>query len=170
RLNKSGIDSQLAIETSGHAALKENYFLDDGAYLVTRLLIEVARLKKQGHTISDLIADLAEPKESVEFRLNIKQDDFKAYGNAMIADLEEYANNQPNFLIAPDNHEGIRVSFDEKNGNGWFLVRLSLHDPLIPVNVESDVCGGAKLITQTLYQFLSKYDGLDLSSIKDYLK
>ncbi|MEG2521081.1 MAG: phosphomannomutase/phosphoglucomutase [Christensenellaceae bacterium] len=170
RLNKSGIDSQLAIETSGHAALKENYFLDDGAYLVTRLLIEVARLKKQGHTISDLIADLAEPKESVEFRLNIKQDDFKAYGNAMIADLEEYANTQPNFLIAPDNHEGIRVSFDEKNGNGWFLVRLSLHDPLIPVNVESDVCGGAKLITQTLYQFLSKYDGLDLSSIKDYLK
>ena len=25
RLNKEGIDSQLAIETSGHAALKENY-------------------------------------------------------------------------------------------------------------------------------------------------
>ncbi|MEI3518579.1 MAG: hypothetical protein V8R14_03920 [Clostridia bacterium] len=31
-LNAEGIDCQLAIETSGHAALKENYFLDDGAY------------------------------------------------------------------------------------------------------------------------------------------
>ncbi|MDD4201091.1 MAG: phosphomannomutase/phosphoglucomutase, partial [Eubacteriales bacterium] len=30
-LNKEGIDCQLAIETSGHAALKENFFLDDGA-------------------------------------------------------------------------------------------------------------------------------------------
>ena len=32
RLNAAGQDCQLAIETSGHAALKENYFLDDGAY------------------------------------------------------------------------------------------------------------------------------------------
>ncbi len=31
RLNESGIDSQLAIETSGHGAFKENFFLDDGA-------------------------------------------------------------------------------------------------------------------------------------------
>lgn len=42
RLNAAGQDCQLAIETSGHAALKENYFLDDGAYLVTRFLMEIA--------------------------------------------------------------------------------------------------------------------------------
>ena len=47
RLNREGHDSQLAMETSGHGALKENYFLDDGAYLVTRLLIELARAKKR---------------------------------------------------------------------------------------------------------------------------
>ena len=29
------------IETSGHGALKENHFLDDGAYLAVKLLIEV---------------------------------------------------------------------------------------------------------------------------------
>jgi phosphomannomutase len=34
RLNQAGQESWLAIETSGHGALKENYFLDDGAYLV----------------------------------------------------------------------------------------------------------------------------------------
>lgn len=169
RLNESGTDSQLAIETSGHAALKENYFLDDGAYLVTRLLIEMAKLKKQGHTISDLIADLKEPLESEEFRLNIGVDDFKAYGNDMIAALDAYAKQQPEFNIAPDNHEGIRVSFDEENGNGWFLVRLSLHDPLIPVNVESDEQGGARIITEKLFAFLKGYDKLDLSPIENYL-
>ena len=35
-LDQNGVDSQLAIETSGHAAYKENYFLDDGAYLATQ--------------------------------------------------------------------------------------------------------------------------------------
>ena len=170
RLNENGVDSQLAIETSGHAALKENYFLDDGAYLVTRLLIEMAKLKKQGHTISDLISDLKEPFESREFRLNIGTDDFKAYGNEMIVALEEYAKKQPDFKIAPDNHEGIRVSFDKEQGAGWFLVRLSLHDPLIPVNVESDREGGVRIITEKLYAFLKDYDKLDLSPIERYLK
>ncbi len=169
RLNESGTDSQLAIETSGHAALKENYFLDDGAYLVTRLLIEMAKLKKDGHSISDLIADLKEPAESEEFRLGIKEDDFRAYGESMIADLKEYAKTQPSFQIAPDNHEGVRVSFGSEDGNGWFLVRLSLHDPLIPVNVESDSKGGAKQITKTLYAFLKSYGSLDLAPVEEYL-
>ncbi|MEA5004017.1 MAG: phosphomannomutase/phosphoglucomutase [Christensenella sp.] len=169
RLNENGTDSQLAIETSGHAALKENYFLDDGAYLVTRLLIELAKLKKNGHSISDLIADLKEPAESKEFRLNIGVEDFKAYGNQLIEDLTAYAKQDATFEIAPDNHEGIRVSFDKDHGNGWFLVRLSLHDPLIPVNVESDEPGGAYVITQKLYAFLKQYDKLDLSPVKKYL-
>lgn len=30
QLNQDGIDTQLMMETSGHGALKENYFLDDG--------------------------------------------------------------------------------------------------------------------------------------------
>jgi phosphomannomutase len=45
RLNKEGKESYLAIETSGHAALKENYFLDDGAYLIAKILIKMAKLK-----------------------------------------------------------------------------------------------------------------------------
>ena len=42
RLNREGVDCPLAIETSGHAAFRENGFLDDGAYLVTKILIEMA--------------------------------------------------------------------------------------------------------------------------------
>ena len=80
RLNGLGQDSQLAIETSGHGAFKENYFLDDGAYIVTKLLIELARGKKEGYTLESMIATLEEPAESVEFRMNILLDDFKPYG------------------------------------------------------------------------------------------
>jgi Phosphoglucomutase/phosphomannomutase, alpha/beta/alpha domain III len=36
-LNSKGIDSQLAIETSGHGALKENHMLDDGAYMAMKV-------------------------------------------------------------------------------------------------------------------------------------
>ena len=45
-LNDSDVDCQLAIETSGHAAYKENYFLDDGAFLATKIVIKMAQLKK----------------------------------------------------------------------------------------------------------------------------
>ena len=47
RLNSAGIDCPLAIETSGHAALRENYFLDDGMYLVTRAHLSKPCSRKQ---------------------------------------------------------------------------------------------------------------------------
>lgn len=170
RLNNLGQDSQLAIETSGHGALKENYFLDDGAYLVTKLLIELARGKKQGYTLESLIANLKEPKESVEFRMNIALDDFKPYGLSVIEQLGEYAKTQEGWEIAPSNYEGIRVNLDSTHGNGWFLLRMSLHDPLLPLNVESDTIGGAKIIAKALYEFIKKFDKLEISSIKSFIE
>ena len=59
-LREEGIDARLAIETSGHAAYEENYFLDDGAYLATKIVIKTALLHKDGKGISSLIADMAE--------------------------------------------------------------------------------------------------------------
>ncbi len=169
KLNNNGQDSQLAIETSGHGALKENYFLDDGAYLVTKLLIELARGKKQGYTLNSLISTLKEPKESVEFRMNILLDDFKSYGQKVIDELTEFAKVESGFSLAPNNFEGVRVNLDDKNGNGWFLLRLSLHDPLLPLNIESNEVGGAKIIANKLYNFIKKYDKLDVSSLEKYL-
>ena len=165
RLNGLGQDSQIAIETSGHGAFKENYFLDDGAYIVTKLLIELARGKKEGYTLESLIATLKEPAESVEFRMNILLDEFKEYGQSVIADLNEYAKNQQGWSIAPDNYEGVRVNLDENHGNGWFLLRLSLHDPLLPLNIESNEVGGAKKIAKELCEFIKKYDKLDAKAL-----
>lgn len=165
RLNNDGQDSQLAIETSGHGALKENYFLDDGAYLVTKLIIELARGKKEGYTLASLISELKEPRESCEFRMNILLDDFRAFGEQLIEALSEYAKKQEGWSIAPSNFEGLRVDLDEAHGNGWFLLRLSLHDPLMPLNIESDSEGGAMKIAVALYEYLKGFRDLDVSSL-----
>ena len=165
-LNNSGTDCQVAIETSGHAALKENYFLDDGAYLAVKLIIKMAQLVKEGKQLSSIIESLQEPKEAGEFRLTINTEDFKPYGQKLIDELEQYAKSQQGWVIADDNREGIRVSFDKDGGDGWFLLRLSLHDPVIPINIESNIEGGLKTIANKLYDFVKQYDKLNLSALE----
>ena len=170
RLNNAGQDSQLAIETSGHGAFKENYFLDDGAYIVTKLLIELARGKKEGYTLESMIASLEEPAESIEFRMNILLDDFKPYGQQVIDELTAYAATKEGWSLAPSNYEGVRVNLDEAHGNGWFLLRLSLHDPLLPLNIESNSVGGALMIAKELAGFIANYDKLDAAKFMAYAK
>ena len=160
RQNENGVPCPLAIETSGHAAMQENYFLDDGAYLITKIIIKAAQLRMQGKTLDSLIADLKEPVESKEIRIAINEKDFRAYGEKVIADLKNYAAKQKEFLVADDNYEGIRVSFDEKNGDGWFLLRLSVHDPIMPLNIESDREGGVEVIYEKIRPFLEGCEGL----------
>lgn len=169
RLAKEGVPSPLAIETSGHGALKENYYLDDGAYLCAKILIKAATLRQVGKTIDTLLADLQEPAEAVELRFKIKVPDFAAYGKQVLADLESYVDAQPGWEKAPQNHEGIRVSFSDEGERGWFLLRMSLHDPILPLNIESDDCGGAKKIAEKVYGFIQRYDQLDIQPLKTYL-
>ncbi|MDF2567619.1 MAG: putative phosphoglucomutase [Oscillospiraceae bacterium] len=168
RLNQLGTNAPLAIETSGHAAFKENYFLDDGAYLITRIIIKMAQLAKQGKTLDDLISDLSEPVEEAELRFAIKAENFADVGNGIIQKLFDYAKDN-GWDIADDNHEGIRVSFHSDNDKGWFLLRLSVHDPIMPLNIESDVAGGVEVIAEKLLDFLSQQENLDISSIQRFL-
>ena len=167
RLNAAGVDCPLAIETSGHAAMRENYFLDDGAYLVTKIIIKAAKLRSQGKTLEDLLRPLREPAEASELRFPILAEDFRAEGEAIIAELTKYSANQAGWTVAPDNCEGVRVSLDESHGNGWFLLRLSVHDPIMPLNVESNSKGGVKTILEELSGFLgSCTDRLDLAPLR----
>lgn len=170
RLNHEGKETHLAIETSGHAAIKENHFLDDGAFLVAQILIKLAKLrKKKKSMLPDLIKDMPGPKEEKEFRLKIKTPDFKSYGEKVIAELEKFTKTQAGWKIVPDNYEGIRVSCGKDHGNGWFLLRLSLHDPVIPINVESNETGGIRIMVEKLRKFLKRFDELGTSSIEGYL-
>lgn len=160
-LNAQGTVTPLAIETSGHAAFMENYFLDDGAYLITKIIIKAALLKKQGMTVDELIKDLKEPAESKEYRFKIAAEDFRAYGLSVIDRLEEYSKQQ-GWDIADDNREGIRVSLL----GGWFLLRLSVHDPIMPLNIECDEVGGVERIAAALREFLVTCESLDISCLK----
>jgi phosphomannomutase len=160
KLNNEGIECPLAIETSGHAALKENYFLDDGAYLIVKILIEMSKLKKEGKDIDYLIKNLKHPKESKEIRIKIADDDFKAYGQSVIDNLKESSRKVEGWNIEPQNYEGIKINCAKEEG--WFLLRLSLHEPLLALNIESDIEGGVEGILKTLNSFLSTYDGLNM--------
>lgn len=165
RLNAEGVDCPLAIETSGHAALRENYFLDDGAYLVTKIIVKLAELRREGRELEDMLSELREPAEALEVRIPILEKDFRALGQSLIVSLESYAEDR-GWRIAPDNREGIRVSFPAGEGEGWFLVRLSVHDPILPVNIESDVTGGAAVILEKLRTFFqANSQGLDISAL-----
>lgn len=165
RLNGAGQDTQVAMETSGHGALKENYFLDDGAYLMVKLVIELACAKRNGHALSHLIDGLAEPCESREYRMALSGDDFAAYGKKVLDELADYIATAKGCTAAPDNFEGLRVNTDASHGDGWFLLRMSLHEPLMPLNIESDTEGGLKVMAKMLDGFLSRYDRLDTSPL-----
>ena len=67
-LNAQGIESYLAIETSGHAAYKENFFLDDGAYLATKIVIAAAKCKKkakESHRYKRFVRTARKPRGSL---------------------------------------------------------------------------------------------------------
>ena len=64
--------------------------------------------------------------------------------------------------------EGVRISFDVDGelNSAWFLLRLSVHDPVMPLNAESDVPGGAKYVLGKLYEALKEQDGIDLTLLE----
>ncbi len=187
-LNAAGEDCQLAIETSGHAAMKENHFLDDGAYLATKIVIKAAKLFAIGKTIDTVLKELKEPAEAEEVRIPIKPEAIDAagglaeVGDKVIAELSQWAKNYPGMELVQPNYEGVRIAFDmeptprrssseadEKADTplkGWCLLRKSLHDPLLPLNVESSAEGGCRRIYELLYGFLAQYDELDTSPLK----
>lgn len=160
RLNKAGTVSPLAIETSGHGALSENYYLDDGAYLAVKLLIAAAKARQEGKVLADLVADLKHPAEEKEYRLKIKGvEDFRSYGKNVLAEFEKRAKAQGIQMAVPS-YEGIRLVFP---GEGWVLLRMSLHDPNMPMNMESQQAGGCAKLTEKVKALVEGFEHLDIS-------
>lgn len=170
RLNDAGEYSPLAVETSGHCAFKDNYFLDDGAYLVTEILIILADQFKKGKRLSDIISDLEEPAEEAEIRLPIDCEDFREYGKKIIEKLNVTAATAEGATIAPDNYEGVRINFAKDFGDGWALVRMSLHEAIIPINIESDRKGGCKVMAAALLKLLKEFDKLDKTLLEKFIE
>ena len=141
-------------------------------YLVTRLVVEAMKRKREGQTLGSLIAELKEPVESTEVRLRITAEDFKTAGQAVIDAVLAHTLDDHSWHLAPDNREGVRISFDLGEGvdNAWFLLRLSLHDPVLPLNAESDVPGGVKAMLSQLYEVIKDCDDVDLKPLKSAIE
>lgn len=161
RLNNEGIVSPLAIETSGHGALSENYFLDDGAYLAVKLLIAAALAAKEGKQIGSFIEKMKKGFDEREIRMKILTDDFSAYGKDVLEGFEARAK-KAGYDVAPNSYEGVRLSFKSEEVQGWVLLRMSLHDPLMPMNLEGVRPGDCDKILEIVKDLLAGYDKLDL--------
>lgn len=160
RLNAEGIVSPLAMETSGHGALKDNFYLDDGAFLAVKIIIAIANAKAQGKSLESLIEKLAPQVEAQEVRYKITAEDFGSYGDTVLAEFKKRAENAG--LTLPKSYEGVRISFHDADKQGWLLLRKSLHDPVMPLNVEGERKGDAKKILETANALLQGFDKLTL--------
>lgn len=141
--------------------------MDDGAYLVTKLIITMAKVRNEGKRLVHLIEKLPLPVQSCEIRIGINDANFKEIGEKVITDLGLLAGNRHGWDIAPDNYEGVRIHCDHPLKKGWFLLRMSLHDPVLPLNIESEVEGGMEETVALLKAFFANYDKLDLSGFKE---
>jgi phosphoglucomutase len=168
KINEKGTICPLAIESSGHAAFKDNNFIDDGAYLAAKIIIEMVNLHLQGKTLNDLIKGLTDAKEQISIRIPVNDENPITSADKVLNDLKHYAESNKAFDIEKDNIEGVRIKFRAKNQNGWLLLRRSIHDPVMVLYVESYVSGGIKSILNLLKPFFKKYDRLDLSGIENY--
>ncbi|GCF93228.1 phosphomannomutase [Enterococcus florum] len=165
-LNQEGIDCQLAIETSSHAAFKENYFLDDGAYVIAKILMLLPKLQKEGRELTDLMAELAQPVETLEVRYEISGEDYKETGRNMIEAFRTALPKQAGFAENPENQEGVRFSVTEPYGKGWMLLRLSLHEPLLVMQVENDQEGQIQKQLPVFHALLAQDGRIDLSKLE----
>ena len=106
------------------------------------------------------------PVEADEVRItfNSNSADFKKEGAQVIEDLKKLAAKDKDMKLAPDNYEGVRINLL----NGWILVRMSVHDPVIPINFETEVKGGNKLLAQRLLQILRAYPFLDITKLENF--
>ncbi|KAL7240216.1 hypothetical protein ACSBR2_005976 [Camellia fascicularis] len=178
QLNLDGVEAYLMMETSGHGALKENHFLDDGAYMVVKIIIEMVRMKLEGSDegVGSLIKDLEEPLESIELRMNVLSEPRHAKAKAIEA-IEVFRNYVEDGRIpgweldscgdcwvtegclvdsndeptAIDAHMYRAKVSDEEHGQyGWVHIRQSIHNPNVAVNMQSTIPGGCKSMTTTL--------------------
>lgn len=172
RRNALGEYCPLAIETSGHAAFADNYFMDDGAYLVCKLLIAYSFQTLKKEKLSDLIADLKVPVEEneVRVRFNVHSENFKREGERILKEIKYFAEIDDKWSLAPNCCEGVRINFPEGEGGGWALIRMSVHDPVLPINFASMEKGGNKKMAKSLFHILDKYPYLFTGTLKKFVE
>ena len=123
------------------------------------LEIAVAKAAKENKALASFIEKLEKGFEEREYRFKIQGDDFKAYGREALNTFEERAKER-GYQIAPNSYEGIRITFDTEEVKGWLLLRMSLHDPQMPLNIEGVRAGDCDRLFEIVLELLDGYDRL----------
>lgn len=169
-------NAEVAIETSGHCAVRENDFLDDGTFTALKVLGLLAqeRNQKTRKSLLDLLSNLEELDEVTEFRLPGRDGSLESVTrvfDVVALEIETHCEEQLQWSVDRDNLEGIRVLTG--GDGGFFLLRKSLHDPVICLQVEaSSKAAAKKIITEPLLQLLLSVphtaEVLDLTALEQY--
>uniref|UniRef100_A0A6S8ZXF6 Phosphomannomutase n=4 Tax=Ditylum brightwellii TaxID=49249 RepID=A0A6S8ZXF6_9STRA len=159
--------AEMAIETSGHCAMRENGYLDDGTYTAVKVIGLLSRISRSSNaddrvSLLDLISDMKEMEVEKEVRLNVLdgsiQTTTQVFGH--IANIVEDACTGGNgsekvteWELDSENLEGVRV----RTGNGgFFMLRRSLHDPVISIMVEGTSPHDVQTFFERLYNLLQR--------------
>ena len=101
------------------------------------------------------------PAEEQDVRLSFTSDNWREIAEKIITRLT--AMSERMLTLSGDNYEGVRayVSY----ADGYFIVRTSVHDPVLPIYIESNKSGGSLKIARLLYSFLNGFSGLDCAPL-----
>ena len=172
----------LAIETSGHCAMAENGYLDDGTYTAVKIISLLAtERQKQAETGSapsdspllDLISDLKEVEEIKELRMKTVDsslDTMRHVFDILALEVATAAEDHSDWEVDEENLEGLRIRTGDSQ---FFMLRKSLHDPIISLQIESHSADHARTqIVQPLLEIIRKFppigDSLDTSALDNY--
>jgi len=180
-INKAkDLDAEVGIETSGHCAMRENSYLDDGTYTAVKVvgLLSRERAAEASRSLLDLIADMPEMDEVSELRMTVQDGsletmrqtfDFCAMEIERVCEEETDSNIE--WTIDADNLEGVRVRLGD--GDSFFMLRKSLHDPIISLQIEATSKDEARrLVVDPLLRFFEGDEQikrtLDMTVLKEY--
>ena len=107
-----------------------------------------------------MIAGLQNPAEEEERRFQILAGDFKSYGAAVLERFRAFVEKDPRFTVVEPNYEGVRVSCKDSEASGWILLRQSLHDPVLPMNLEAENEGGLAVLWERVAPFFEAEEKL----------
>ena len=102
--------------------------------------------------------------EEGEYRFKINDEDFKTYGKRVLAEFKLRALEADYEM--PESFEGVRISFKGDDVQGWMLLRLSLHDPVMPLNIEAARKGDLPKLVEIARKLTDGFDKLDRSCLK----
>jgi phosphomannomutase len=178
-LTESGVcDAQVGMETSGHCAMRENGYLDDGTYTAAKVVSLLAQ--RRDLLLNSWIADYRDLPEVSELRMSTfdqSLDTMRSVFDVCAIEIEleaaEGATSGGVWEVDRENLEGIRVRV---GGGQFFMLRKSLHDPIVSLQIEARSIEHARRhMVDPLIRIFEADDSsvaksLDLSPLREYGK